>query len=215
MSKDSKTDSFLMPFIIGIALGIIAKLVDTPYITSDFPVFDDIMGRFGIWVCAAACISILSKTALFAAVRSFLFFVGMLTSYYAYTVLFLHFFPKSQMILWSGIAMVTPFCGFLIWHIHKERHYANFISSLPFMVFFTEWYLTAYTDDRYWTFSDPKDQLLLSVSYLGFTFLLLAVIPTNKKRLLSLLYGLLISILCIRFIQAGIMVNPYERLLNI
>lgn len=30
MSKDSKTDSFLMPFIIGIALGIIAKLVDTP-----------------------------------------------------------------------------------------------------------------------------------------------------------------------------------------
>ena len=76
-------------FMIGIVLGITAKLIDVPYVTSKFPVFDNIMGRFGIWVWAAAIISILSKTALFAAVRSFLFFVGMLLAYYGYTVLFL------------------------------------------------------------------------------------------------------------------------------
>lgn len=211
MSKDSNICPLILPFIIGIVLGIIAKLVDVPYITSKIPIFDDIMGRFGIWVWAAAIISILSKTALFAAMRSFVFFIGMLSAYYGYTILFLNFFPKSQMILWGGIAMITPFCGFLIWQIHKERHYASFISSLPFTIFFTEWYLTAFTG-RY--FSTAKDELLLGIAYLCFTFSLSAVIPTNKKRFFSLLYGLLISIILIQLIQAEIIVNPYE-LLNI
>lgn len=213
MSKKSNVYSLFLPFIIAIVLGITAKLIDVPYVTSKFPVFDDIMGRFGIWVWAAAIISILSKTALFAAVRSFVFFIGMLSAYYGYTVLFLNFFPKSQMILWGGIAMITPFCGFLIWQIHREHHYANFISSLPIMIFLTEWYLTAFTGP-YWTFSTAKDELLLSIAYLCFTFSFLVVIPTNKKRLFSLLYGILESIILILLIKAGIIVNPYD-LLNI
>ena len=40
-----------------------------------FPIFDHIMGRFGIWVWTAAIISVFSKTALFAVVRSFVFSV--------------------------------------------------------------------------------------------------------------------------------------------
>lgn len=207
--KKSNVCSLFLPFMIGIVLGITAKLIDVPYVTSKFPVFDNIMGRFGIWVWAAAIISILSKTALFAAVRSFLFFVGMLLAYYGYTVLFLKFFPKSQIILWSGIAMITPFCGFLIWQIHRKRHYTNFISSLPLVIFFTEWYLTAFTG-----FGIAKDELLLGIIYFCFTFSFLAVIPTNKKRLFSLLYGILESIILILFIRKGIIVNPYD-LLNI
>ena len=214
MSKDSNICPLILPFIIGIALGIIAKFVDGRDFMYYFPVFADIMGRFGIWVWAAALISIRSKKPLLAAIRSFVFFIGMLLAYYGYTVLFLNFFPKSQIILWCAIAMITPFCGFMIWHIHKENHYANFISSLPFAIFFTEWYLTAFTG-QYWTFSAAKDELLLSIAYLCFTFSLLAVVPTNKKRLFTLLYGLLISIILIQLIQAEIIVNPYEQLLNI
>lgn len=214
MKKISNICSLILPFIIGMVLGIIAKFADGRNFMYYFPVFSDIMGRFGIWVWAAAIISIRSKTPLFAAVRSFVFFIGMLCAYYGYTVLFLNFFPKSQIILWGVIAMVTPFCGFLIWHIHKESHYTNLISSFPFTVFFTEWYLTAVTDE-YWTFSTAKDELLLSIAYLCFIFSLLAVVPTNKKRLFSMLYGLLISIILIQLIQLEIVINPYEQLLNI
>ncbi len=203
--------SLILPLIIGIVLGITAKLVDVPYITCDFPVFDEIMGRFGIWVWAAALIAVFSKTPLLAAVRSFLFFIGMLLAYYGYTLLFLGFFPKSQMILWGGIAMITPFCGFLIWHIHKNKHYANLIASLPFILFFTEWYLTAFIE-QYWS---ARDKILLFIAYLCMTLSLLAAIPTNKKRLLSLLYGVVISIVLIRLMQAGIIVNLYEQLLNV
>ncbi|MDE7248473.1 MAG: hypothetical protein K2N82_01005 [Lachnospiraceae bacterium] len=214
MSKASNIYPLILPFVIGIILGILAKFTDGRDFLYYFPVFADMTGRFGIWVWAAAIISIRSKTALFAAVRSFLFFIGMLSAYYGYTIHFLKFFPKSQIILWGAIAMATPFCGFLIWHIHKERHYAKFLSCLPFTIFFTEWYFTAFTV-RDWVFRTTRDELLLGIAYLCFTISWLTVVPTHKKRLFGLLYGLLLSMILIRLIQAEIIVNPYEQLLNI
>lgn len=207
----STAGTMLLPMISGILLGITAKLVDVPYITCDYPVFDDMMGRFGIWVWAAALIVVRSRTPFHAAVRSFVFFVGMLSAYYGYTVLFLKFFPGSQMVLWGGIAMITPFCGFLMWHIHKNTSYADLIASLPFVLFFTEWYLTAFTAQN-WSY---KDRLLLFIAYLCMTLSLAAAIPTNKRRIFSLFYAMLLSVVLIWLIQAGIMVNFYDRLLNV
>lgn len=207
----STAGTMLLPMISGILLGITAKLVDVPYITCDYPVFDDMMGRFGIWVWAAALIVVRSRTPFHAAVRSFVFFVGMLSAYYGYTVLFLKFFPGSQMVLWGGIAMITPFCGFLMWHIHKNASYADLIASLPFVLFFTEWYLTAFTAQN-WSY---KDRLLLFIAYLCMTLSLAAAIPTNKRRIFSLFYAMLLSVVLIWLIQAGIMVNFYDQLLNV
>ncbi len=207
----STAGTMLLPMISGILLGITAKLVDEPYITCDYPVFDDMMGRFGIWVWAAALIAVRSRTPFHAAVRSFVFFVGMLSAYYGYTVLFLKFFPGSQMVLWGGIAMITPFCGFLMWHIHKNTSYADLIASLPFVLFFTEWYLTAFTAQN-WSY---KDRLLLFIAYLCMTLSLAAAIPTNKRRIFSLFYAMLLSVVLIWLIQAGIMVNFYDQLLNV
>ena len=207
----STAGTMLLPMISGILLRITAKLVDVPYITCDYPVFDDMMGRFGIWVWAAALIVVRSRTPFHAAVRSFVFFVGMLSAYYGYTVLFLKFFPGSQMVLWGGIAMITPFCGFLMWHIHKNTSYADLIASLPFVLFFTEWYLTAFTAQN-WSY---KDRLLLFIAYLCMTLSLAAAIPTNKRRIFSLFYAMLLSVVLIWLIQAGIMVNFYDQLLNV
>lgn len=207
----STAGTMLLPMISGILLGITAKLVDVPYITCDYPVFDDMMGRFGIWAWAAALIAVRSRTPFHAAVRSFVFFVGMLSAYYGYTVLFLKFFPGSQMVLWGGIAMITPFCGFLMWHIHKNTSYADLIASLPFVLFFTEWYLTAFTAQN-WSY---KDRLLLFIAYLCMTLSLAAAIPTNKRRIFSLFYAMLLSVVLIWLIQAGIMVNFYDQLLNV
>lgn len=210
MSKDLNQRLLISPFIVGVVSGITAKFADGREILYYFPIFADVMGRFGIWAWVAALIAIRSKTPLFAAVRSFLFFIGMLIAYYGYTVLFLGFFPKSQMILWGGVAAATPFCGFLIWHVHKNKYYTNLIVSLPFVLFFTEWYLTVYSD---WYFT-VKDKLLLLIVYLGMTFSLLAAIP-EKKRLPGLLYGVFLSMILIWLLQAGIIGNLYEQMLNV
>ncbi len=209
-AKTSIKRPLISPFIVGVVLGVTAKFADGREIMYYFPILADIMGRFGIWVWAAALIAVRSKTSLLAAVRSFAFFVGMLIAYYGYTVLFLGFFPKSQIILWGVVAMVTPFCGSLIWHVHKNKYYTNLIVSLPFVLFITEWYLTVFSD---WYFT-VKDKLLLLIVYLGMTFSLSAAIPA-KKRLFGLLYGLFLSMLLVWLIQAGIIVNLYEQMLNI
>lgn len=196
--------------MVGIALGITAKFADGREILYYFPILADIMGRFGLWVWAAALIAIRSKTPFLAAVRSPAFFAGMLMAYYGYTVLFLGFFPKSQVILWGIVAMATPFCGFLIWHVHKKKHYANWIASLPFSLFFTEWYLTVLAEG----YLTAEEKLSLLIVYMGMTFSLLAAVP-KKKRLFGLLYGLFLAALLIRMVQAGIIVNLYEKMLNV
>ena len=44
----------ISPFMVGIALGVTAKFADGREILYYFPILADIMGRFGIWVWAAA-----------------------------------------------------------------------------------------------------------------------------------------------------------------
>jgi len=210
MQKDLNIRMLISPFMVGIALGITAKFADGREILYYFPILADIMGRFGIWAWAAALIAIRSKTPLLAAARSPAFFAGMLMAYYGYTVLFLGFFPKSQVILWGIVAMATPFCGFIIWHVHKNKHYANLIASLPFALFFTEWYLTVFAE---W-YLTVEEKLSLLIVYIGMTFSLLAAVPA-KKRLFGLLYGLFLSVLLIRLVQAGVVVNLYEQMLNV
>lgn len=67
-------------------------------ITGEFPILDDIFGRFGIWIFVATLLAVYSNTPLHAALRVFSFFFTMILTYYAYTILFLGFFPKSQII---------------------------------------------------------------------------------------------------------------------
>lgn len=195
--------SVIFPFITGIILGLAAKLVDTPDITSTFPIFEDIFARFGIWIWSAALLAVFSKKAPLAALRTFMFFTGMLSAYYSYTIVFLKFFPKSQIILWSVIATFTPVCGFAIWHIRKKGWYTNILASLPLIILFSEWYLTG------------KDNLLLFTIYTCMALSLLIVFPTNRKRLFSLLLAFTIAFIWIQLIQNGMAVNPYAQLLNI
>lgn len=193
----------MLPFVIGVVLGLIAKLADSREITSTFPIFADIFARFGIWIWVAALISIYSKKAVFAAIRSLVFFTGMLSAYYGYTILFLGFYPKSQIVLWSMIALFSPFCGFAIWYIRKKRWYANVFASLPLIIFFTEWYFTG------------KDNSLLFIIYLCMVLSFLVILPSNQKRLWSLLFGVLASVILILLIRVGVVVNIYDKLLNI
>lgn len=72
--RGSNIRALILPFIIGIVLGIIAKFTDRRDFLYYFPLFADLTGRFGIWVWAAALIAVRSKKPLLAATRCFAFF---------------------------------------------------------------------------------------------------------------------------------------------
>ncbi len=104
-------NSIFFPIILGFILGLTAKLVDVPAITHIFPIFDDIFGRFGVWIFTATLLAVFSITPLHAAIRGFSFFISMLLTYYVYTILLLGFYPKSQIILWGFVSLISPICA--------------------------------------------------------------------------------------------------------
>ena len=94
--------------VLGIALGIISKYMDCtasnelPFIVEYLDV-RNFLGRFAIWIFLAVCISVFSISPARASVNVFVFFTGMVTSYYLYSKFIAGFFPKSYAMIWVDL----------------------------------------------------------------------------------------------------------------
>ncbi len=89
--------------------------------------------RMGVWIFLGLLISVYSESPLRAAINVFLFFVGMVGSYYLYTVTIAGFFPKSYIMIWIGMTFISPFMAFICWYAKGKGIIATFISSVIFM----------------------------------------------------------------------------------
>ena len=132
---------FLYSFLLlttGVILGVVSKVLDTTpsnYLPYVLQVLD--LGNFfssmGIWIFIAVVISVYSKTPIRSAINVFLFFVGMVSSYYLYTVFVAGFFPKSYMMIWIFMTCISPFLAFVCWYAKGKGIIALAISSIIFM----------------------------------------------------------------------------------
>ena len=102
--------------------------------------------RMGVWMFLGICISIYSRTPLSAAFNSLLFFAGMVGSYYVYTVTIAGFFPKSYMMIWIAMTIVSPFLAAVCWYARGVHAVSICIASVAFMMmtrqtfYFGFWY---------------------------------------------------------------------------
>ncbi|NUU79667.1 hypothetical protein [Paenibacillus xylanilyticus] len=191
--------SIIYAVFIGVILGLAAKLVDTPGIN---PVFDDMGGRLGIWVFVATLLSVFSYSPKVAAVKAFAFFGSMLTVYYVYTVLFLHFIPVRAILFWGLCAVISPICAYIIWYAHGNGLFSCMVSSLPITMLLIEGFelRNAYLPIHTHYYLIP---VLMGV-YLIMIIVLLLFIPKNKMQLLSILpIALILSIILIYFNVLG------------
>lgn len=107
--------------LFGILLGAFTKFLDDTPI-NHFPGFVESLdivnffGRFAIWVLLALWIAIYSASPWRAAINVFLFFAGMVTSYYLYSTYIAGFFPKSYAMIWAGFTVVSPVLAFVCWY---------------------------------------------------------------------------------------------------
>ncbi len=97
----------------------------------------------------ALCISIYSNSAIRASINVFVFFVGMVASYYLYSNYIAGFFPRSYAMIWFGFTAVSPLLAFVCWYAKGKSKLAFILSALILAVLFNMcfvygcWYFNA------------------------------------------------------------------------
>lgn len=120
--------------VFGILLGVVSKHLDCtpvnklPYILQSLDI-RNFLGRFSIWIFIAVCISIYSKSAFRAGVNVFVFFTGMVSSYYLYSKFIAGFFPRSYAMIWVGFTIVSPILAWICWYARGNGKIALTISA--------------------------------------------------------------------------------------
>ena len=126
---------------IGIILGTFSKFLDTmptnelPFIFG-FLDMGNFLGRFAIWLLVALCISIYSNSSIRASINVFVFFVGMVTSYYLYSRFVAGFFPRSYAMIWAAFTVISPILAFICWYARGKSKLAFMLSAIILAVLF-------------------------------------------------------------------------------
>lgn len=132
--------------LLGIMLGFISKHLDCtasntlPFIMQYLDV-TNFLGRFAIWILIAVCISVYSVSPVRAGINVFVFFAGMVASYYLYSTFIAGFFPKSYAMIWIAFITISPALAFICWYAKGHGIIAVIISSVILGVLFSQAFL--------------------------------------------------------------------------
>ena len=193
ISYKRKIINTIAVLFLGIALGTFSKFLDFRHgeIPSVLMAIDEaldvhnFLGRFAIWVLIALCISIYSNSALRASVNVFVFFAGMVTSYYLYSKYVAGFFPRSYAMIWFGFTAISPFLAFVCWYAKGKSKLAAILSMLILAVLFNMVFVYG------WGYFEARSILELAVFVIG-----VIVLRRNTWRC-SMLMGIISIILAI------------------
>lgn len=144
VSNNRKIINTIVVLFVGIALGTFSKYMD--FHQAELPSIlmsidgtleiTNFLGRFAIWVLIALFISIKSNSAIRASINVFVFFVGMVSSYYLYSNYIAGFFPRSYAMIWFGFTVVSPLLAFLCWYAIGKSKLAFILSVLILAILF-------------------------------------------------------------------------------
>ncbi|MDP4152897.1 MAG: DUF6518 family protein [Bacillota bacterium] len=149
LSVRQKICHALLPLALGLITGFLAKLVEAvPHFGLSGDLLNLLSGistDIGPWVLLAAIIAAFSRTPEAAALHVFVFFAGMLFTYYLYSTLLFHFFPRYYFLRWGIIALVSPVPAFIVWFSRGKGWVASFCAALPVGLLITLGYRFLYT----------------------------------------------------------------------
>lgn len=133
--------SILFSAKIGIILGIVAKILDSPMMPSTISNLGLIGSQWGVWIFISTLISVFSYTPRLATIRVFIFLISMLLSYYTYTILVLGLFPLKYILFWCIIAILSIVPSYIMWFARGDSLISKIITALPIAIIAIEGYI--------------------------------------------------------------------------
>lgn len=133
-SKSKKIIFSVSVMCLGIILGAVSKYFDNTA-SNELPNLISILdlrnffSRFAVWVLLAVCISVYSKTPVRSAINVFVFFGGMISSYYLYSNYISGFFPRSYALIWVGFTILSPVLAYICWYAKGQGKIAILLSA--------------------------------------------------------------------------------------
>ena len=118
----------------GICMGAASKALDEtdhnalPTVMQALDI-TNFLGRFAVWILIAVCLSVYSSSAKRAALHVFLFFAGMVSSYYLYSAFIAGFFPLHYALIWCGFTVISPLLACICWYARGSGWAAILISA--------------------------------------------------------------------------------------
>ncbi len=176
---------------LGIALGTFSKFLDNtasnelPFLFGYLDV-GNFLGRFAIWVLIAICISIYSNSSIRAAINVFVFFAGMVTSYYLYSKFVAGFFPKSYAMIWAGFTAISPLLAFICWYAKGKGKISFVLSAMMIAALFNMTFVYG------WSYFNIRSILELVVFLCGCVVLRR---ETVKDSMIMLVIGIVFAFL--------------------
>jgi len=183
-----KVMQIILFFILGIFSGFMAKYLDTVpangMIGNLVNVIGNIFSEIGIWIFIATIIAAWSRTPMAGAIHVFVYFVGMLISYYIYSMKLFNFFPMYYFIGWGLVAIASLPFSYIVWFSRKEGWVASLSAALPIGILVSEGYSFLYTFSPYSGFN-------LFAAIIPFF-----ILPKNKSQYIKVfIFAMLISVL--------------------
>lgn len=142
-SLPKQISNTLLILLLGLSLGLFSKILDCipsndlPYLLQVIDL-TNFLGRMAIYILLAVAISIYSNTPVRAGIHVFIFFSGMLISYYTYTKYVAGFFPKSYIMIWVAFTLASPFLAYVCWFSKGKGIISLLLSSTIVGILFTQ-----------------------------------------------------------------------------
>lgn len=184
--------SFLI-LLLGIALGAFSKFLDCTPSNESLRILDyldvrNFLGRFAFWVFMGLWIAVSSGSARRAAVDVFLFFLGMVSSYYLYSKYVGGFFPRSYAMVWFGFTAVSPLLALPCWYAGGKGK-VSFVLSLALLAAIFQWCFVGW-----WFHVEPRSLLEL-LTFLGAIWVLRR--PSLKESALMTGLGVILGVVLV------------------
>lgn len=183
----------LLILLLGIALGAFSKFLDCTPSNESLRILDyldvrNFLGRFAFWVFMGLWIAVSSGSARRAAVDVFLFFLGMVSSYYLYSKYVGGFFPRSYAMVWFGFTAVSPLLALPCWYAGGKGK-VSFVLSLALLAAIFQWCFVGW-----WFHVEPRSLLEL-LTFLGAIWVLRR--PSLKESALMTGLGVILGVVLV------------------